>query len=515
MSFTDFIFFPFAALTVLAYFCIPLQYRWVVLLASSLMFYCTWGLEKMPFLLAASLTAYLAGRQIQRIYAKADKQAAGLAARERAAHSASAKRRARVWLWLGVAVLLGMLAYVKLGRLVANGLGGKLPLIVPLGISFYTLSLLGYIADVYWRKEPAEWNFFRMLLFTAYFPKILQGPISKYRSLAGQLVEGHRFDWDRLCFGVQLMVWGYFKKLVIADRLAILTGQVFGSYPDYSGSVLLLAAMGSTVQLYCDFSGCVDIASGFSQILGIELEKNFDHPFHAESAAEYWRRWHMSLGAWFKDYIYLPLAVSPRVLRLAQKVKHRFGSRAGKAVPTMIALAAVWTATGFWHGTGANYIIWGFFWGGLIILTNVFAPELQRLDAAVGIQTDECGWRLFCRFRTFALLTFTKFITLPGDLAATGAILGSVFTDFQPWKLTDGTLLSLGLNAANLNLAVLCLILLGLIEWGQQRGSVRKWIAGRVLPVRWAIYYAAVFAVLIFGIYGPDYDANSFVYMNF
>jgi len=515
MSFTDFTFFPFAVLTVLAYFCFPLQYRWAVLLAASLMFYCTWGLEKLPFLLAAAMTAYFIGRQIQRIYAQADKQAADLAARERAAHGASVKRRARVWLWLGVVVLLGMLAYVKIGRLVADGCGGKLPLIVPLGISFYTLSLLGYIADVYWRKEPAERNFFRMLLFTAYFPKILQGPISKHRTLAGQLVEGHRFGWDRLCFGVQLMVWGYFKKLVIADRLAILTGQVFGSYPNYSGSVLLLAAMGSAVQLYCDFSGCVDIASGYSQILGIELEKNFDHPFQAESAAEYWRRWHMSLGEWFKDYIYLPLAVSPRVLRLAQRVMRRFGSRAGKAVPTVTALAAVWTATGLWHGTDANYILWGVFWGGLIILTNVFAPELQRLDAALGIHTNERGWRLFCKFRTFALLTFTKFITFPGNLAATGAILRSVFMDFQLWNLTDGSLLGLGLNAANLNLAILSLVVLWLIEWGQQRGAVRKWIAGQALPVRWAIYYAAVFSVLIFGIYGPGHDANSFIYMNF
>lgn len=209
------------------------------------------------------------------------------------------KQKKKFLLFAVVAILLLMLLYVKLGKLFFEAKS----IIVPLGISYYTFSVIGYLADVYWGKEKAEKNFLKFLLFILYFPKILEGPIENYRPLADRLFEGHKFDYKQFCFGLQIMVYGAFKKLVVADRLVILTDEIFGteSYVNYGGAMVLVGAVFRALQMYADFSGCMDMALGMSQALGIELRKNFNHPFFSKSAAEFWRRWHITLGVWFKD----------------------------------------------------------------------------------------------------------------------------------------------------------------------------------------------------------------------
>lgn len=195
--------------------------------------------------------------------------------------------------------MIVMLLYVKLGKLFFDAKS----IIVPLGISYYTFSVIGYLADVYWGKEKSEKKFMKFLFFILYFPKILEGSIEKYRPLADRLFEGHKFDYKQFCFGLQIMVYGAFKKLVVADRLVILTNEIFGkeSYVNYGGAIVIAGAIFPALQMYADFSGCMDMALGMSQALGIELRKNFNHPFFSKSAAEFWRRWHITLGVWFKD----------------------------------------------------------------------------------------------------------------------------------------------------------------------------------------------------------------------
>lgn len=384
----------------------------MVLLMSSVIFYATYGFAQFVPMLLAAIAAYIAAKWIQEVY---DAEEGGTAAER--------KTKCKGNLLFAVAVLVILLLYAKLGNWVLQGLAGVLSLdsnlmqmVVALGVSYYTFSLISYVADVYWRKDRAESNFLRLLLFVLYFPKVLQGPISRHKDLAPQLAQPHRFDYREFCFGLQLMVWGYFKKMVIADRLAIFVNTVFGDVEHASGAHLLVAACFGAVQLYCDFSGCIDIVGGFSQILGLKLEPNFDHPFFSRSAAEYWRRWHITLGTWFKDYIYMPLMISPKLISISKKLRQRLGHRAGKAFMTIVPLMAVWLLTGLWHGTGWNYVTWGLYWGGIIICSTVFAPELKKLTKALHINTETGSWKIFQMVRTFLLFVVSRIITIPGDL---------------------------------------------------------------------------------------------------
>ena len=525
MTFLSGMFFVFLAGAAALYFLAPMKYRWVVLLAASLLFYASAGVEKLPFLFAAALAVYAAARRIDAVY-EAQSVWAGEQKPERAAKKARQqqdKKKCRRILWAALALVLGLLLYSKAGGRVLAALGsfwktGRLDLvqvIVPLGISYYTFSAVGYLADVYWKRVKAEKNFLKLVLFLAYFPHILQGPIARYKQLAGQLFAGHAFEEKRVGYGVQLALWGYFKKLVLADRLILFINTVFGSISEYRGVVFIVATLLSGVQLYCDFSGCMDMARGISQVFGIELEKNFDHPFFARSAAEFWRRWHITLGAWFKDYVYMPLVISPRITRLGQRVRKRFGVRAGKAVAVSVPLGCVWLLTGLWHGTGYNYLAWGVYWGALIIASTVFAPELERLTRLFRINTQTGSWRVIQMIRTYLLFSFGRLLTVPGSLHATLDVIRRTLLGRDPWSLFDGSLFAYGLDAQDFLVVAAGILILWAVSMLQERGSVRDRIAGCNLLVRWGIYYAAFFAIVIFGIYGPGYDSSAFLYMGF
>ena len=210
------------------------------------------------------------------------------------------------------------------------------------GISYYTFSSLSYLLDVYWKRVGYENNYFRFLLYLVYFPHILQGPIERYGRLGARLKGEFRFDYDRVVRGIQLILWGYFKKLVIADRIDIFITKVYEDYRYAGAYVLALSILLAVVYIYSDFSGCMDIARGISQIFGIELDLNFNHPFSSTSIVEFWRRWHISLTTWFRDYVYIPLG----------------GSREGTG-KTIRNLFVVWLLTGIWHGANYTFIFWG------------------------------------------------------------------------------------------------------------------------------------------------------------
>lgn len=504
-------FFALTAGTVVLYYALPGCFQWIVLLLASVLFYATYGIAQFIPMLLAAIAAYLAARWIQKIY---DAEEGGTAAERKAKSNGN--------LLFAVAVLVILLLYAKTGNWVLQGLVGLLSLdgdlmqaVVALGASYYTFSLISYVADVYWRKDRAETNFLRLLLFLLYFPKVLQGPISRHKNLAPQLAQPHKFDYREFCFGLQLMLWGYFKKMVIADRLAIFVNTVFENAADASGAHLLVAACFAALQVYCDFSGCMDIVGGFSQVLGLKLEENFNHPFFSRSAAEYWRRWHITLGTWFKDYIYMPLMISPKLISISKKLRQWFGQRTGKAFMTIVPLMAVWLLSGLWHGTGWNYVVWGLYWGVIIICSTVFAPELKKLTKALHINTEAGSWKIFQMARTFLLFVIGRIITIPGNLGVSWKVLQSIALNFHVENLVDGSLYTLGLDRPNFILAIVCIFVLWSASMLQERGCVREQLAGSNIVFRWSAYYLLFFSIIIFGIYGPGYDASSFVYMKF
>ena len=493
MTFVSAEFILFAAVLTAYYYAVRPEKQWIVLLIGSLLF-CLWGgwqVLAVPVLL--SVIVYCSARIIE----TADKEE---------------EKKRRLLAAVTIIILVAALSIVKVTQLFQLV---TVRFVYPIGISYYTFSAISYVVDVYRRKDQAETNYFKLLCFLVYFPKILQGPISRRNLLAPLLFSGHKFSYQNFCFGMQLVLWGYFKKFVLADRLAVITGAVFPNYDSYGGCLLLAATMADVVRIYADFSGCMDMAIGISQMLGIELEQNFKQPFFSGSVAEFWRNWHITLGTWFKDYVYMPLAISPKTLKIANWFRTHVNRRAGRMVTTIIPAAITWLLTGLWHGTGWNYVAWGVYWGTLIILSTLFAQELAALAKFLHIDTSTPSWKYFRIIRTFFAFCAGRLITAPGSLEATWEIIKKIFTDSRPWELVDSTLYGLGLSRVEFNLALVSIGILWAADCLQTKYNVRESISRWNVVPRSVFYSAAILFVLVFGMWGPSYDASAFVYMNF
>lgn len=495
MQYTSFFFLLFLLVVTAVYFLFPLKVRWVVLFVASLVFYGMAGKEFLPWLLADALISYAAARQID-------------------ARDKKTEKKAR-WTILSVVlvVIIGFLCLVKFAKYLPF-VGS---IVMPIGISYYTFAAIGYILDVYWGRYAAEKNFLKYLLFISFFPHILQGPIARYNRLGPQLAEGHRFDYTRLCYGAQLMVWGFFQKLVIADRLDMFVSRVFADYENAYGLVVVLAVFFYAIELYTDFSGCVNIARGMSQILGIELEENFRQPYFSQSVEEFWRRWHITLGNWFRDYLGMPVSMSKPVKKWSKAARKKWGAEAGRRVVTISALVVVWLCTGLWHGTGWNYMIWACWQGGIIILGVLWKERYGRWREKLYIREESKGFQLFRMVRTFILAgMIPRLVTRAPSLHAALTMFGNLFRGSGLGQLTGDNLAALGWSRVNLLIALLGIcIQLGVSILKEREVSIRQTVAGWILPVRWLIYLTAFFSVVIFGIYGPGYDPRAFAYMGF
>jgi len=491
-SFVSFYFILFVFVLVGIYYLIPRKNRWIVLLIGSAAFYMISGWNSMLMVIGSSLLVYLSALLIE-------------------ATDKKSKSKRRIWLAFGVFGLLAVLVFSKCYNL----LQWQFNYVIPLGISYYTFSSIGYLADVYWNKDKAEKNPFKLMLFLLFFPKILQGPISKHKLLAPQLNEGNAFDYKRFCMGIQLAIWGYFKKMVVADRISVITGTVFGDPNSYGGAVLFFSILCSAVQLYCDFSGCMDIAGGISQMFGITLEQNFNHPFFARSGAEFWQRWHMTLSGWFRDYLFLPISRSEWVKRISKKIGDRFGAKARKNSIILIASFFVWVATGLWHGSGIPYLVWGLYWYIIISSSTLFGDLYKKITDALHINTERFGWKTFQMLRTFVIFSIGRLITIPNDISISFNIFTRFFSDIRLVQLLPDELYSLGLSDLDFRIMLIGIAIVLIVEILQTKYSIREQISKWFLPTRCIVYVAAVMAILVFGMYGAGHGNTTFLYMNY
>lgn len=529
MPFHSFTFLFFLGAVLIVYYVLPGVCRRWVLLGANLLFYLYVGWEKLIFIIATSILVYVCsvfiGKQYERMQHQIDVQ--GLKGKGKMMLQANYKKKCKGPLIVSVILIISVLAYCKYTNMLIDlwnqvrGLAGNkridtLKLIVPLGISYYTFSSVGYLLDIYWRKKKYEKSFLNLFVSMSFFPQMVQGPIARYPKLIEQVKELKGFDYQRFCMALQLMLWGYFKKLVIADRISVFVNQVFGNIGYYRGLIFVLALMASAVQLYTDFSGCMDIVEGVAELFGIKLDKNFDLPFSSQSTAEFWRRWHVTLGAWFKDYVFFPMSTASWNIKISRFFKQKFGTRAGKTVTSIVPLIVVWLLTGIWHGTGVNYVLWGCYYGGIIIISSIFQPEFKKLTALLKINTETAGWKYFCRIRTFFIFCGGRLLTVPGSLTNTKLVIKNTLAVWNPWVLVDGTLFGFGLNAPNVWVLLLAIALLGFVGHLHAKGvKIREWIGTQHIVVRWLIYFTALFAVLIFGMYGANYHGSEFIYAGY
>lgn len=524
ISLTTIRFIIFLIMFTVIYYVAPKKLRWIVLFIASIIFYISAGIEKLPFIVLTSLVVFLAAGQINKIYEASEREAdeKKLAGRQRMDFLAPVKKKCRNnYLIPTIVFAVGILCYCKVGIRILEILHKNFSawtwtdVIIPLGISYYTFSCIGYLLDIYWRKQRPINNYFKFLLCVSYFPHIIQGPIARYNKLSEEIFREHSFDFTQICFGIQLMLYGYFKKLVIADRLAIFTGQVFGNVTQYEGLVIVIGLIFSSFQVYMDFSGCMDIVQGVSQIFGIKLDDNFDHPFFSKSAAEFWRRWHITLGTWYKDYVYMPVVTSGWLARITTTIKEKKGKEFAKKVNSAIPPAIVWLLTGLWHGTGWNYIVWGIYWGVITISSTIFAKQYRKFAETLHIDTTTSAYQCFQIVRTFCIFTIGRLITVPGTLRNTAVTVAQMFKRFNPWIFWDGTLYQMGIDYKDFCIVIIGLFFVYKISKLQENGSVREMIAKRNIVLRWVIYYGAIFAIIILGIYGAGYNASDFIYANF
>ena len=493
MSFTSFRFLCFFAAVLAAYFALPRRARPWMLLCASVGFYAATGLAGLLWLGGLSLAGWLSARGI----AKA--QAAG--------------RSGRRFLVLGVGLHLGLLFLLKYFNFFAVGLLGEsapaLSLAVPAGLSFFVFMAVGYLTDVYRGICPAEENYGRYLAWLCFFPHILQGPIDRYVDTAPALFAGNVFKERCFLRGLWRILWGFFQKLVIADRLGILVAGVWSEPESFAGWRVAVAVVCYALQIYADFAGYTDIALGAAEIFGIRLAENFDTPYFSRSVPEFWRRWHMTLGAWFKDYLFFSLQRSRLFRQMGKKLKARFGKTAAKNLPAALALAAVWLFTGLWHGARLTYVAWGVYYGILIILSMLCEPLVARLRP----KKEGNLWNAFRMARTFALVCLGYVLFRSATLAEAGSILSRIFTaTFVAGKGFSAA----GIGRADVLILVPALLLRLAVSICHAKGiDLREKVMERSLPLRWCIALVLLFAVIIFGAYGPGYDAASFIYFEF
>ncbi len=529
MLFTSYGFLGFAAVLLLLYYLLPKRHQWKLLLAASLVFYLLGGAWAIVYILATAVSVWYAALRIQ---ANAAQQSAYLQAHKdtldregKKAYRAQQKRIRRRWLTGCLLLDLGILAVVKYTDFaIANvnavlGLFSKGPLpllhiLLPLGISFYTFQAVGYLIDVYRGSQPAERSLPRFLLFVSFFPLVIQGPISRFGQLSETLYAGHPYDGGTVARGLQRMLWGYFKKLVVADRIVSAVTVILGDVNAYHGAYALVGMVFYTVQLYADFTGGIDITIGLSEALGVTVQENFIRPYFSKSLKEYWRRWHISMCSWFRDYVFYPVSSSKAMQRFARFSRSRFGEAVGRRLPVYVSSFVVWFATGIWHGASWNFIVWGLLNWAILMISEELEPLYARFHAkhpgAGGL-----GWRLFAVGRTFLLICCLNLFDCFANIGDTLFMLGSVLTARNWGILWNGALLELGLTGVDYAVLAGAVALMLTVSLLGRRGSVRAQIAKRPYAVRFIVWYGLFLLVLLMGAYGIGYDASQFIYNRF
>lgn len=488
------LFFPAA---VLVYYLTPAKRRSLMLGLISYGFYMCFRPVYALLLFGVTLVTYLAG----------------LAIGKRRQRDNAGKHPGLLWLVLGLVLCLGCLFVFKYYSFfvgdVLRGIQAVFPewgvtsptlkLALPVGISFFTFQSLGYVFDVYSGKLEAERNFFRYAAFVSFFPLLCAGPIERAGRMLPQLAAPAKPSAHRMKRGLYRMLWGYFQKLVISDRCAIAVSQVFGSYEAYAGFQLVTAAVLFAFQIYGDFAGYSNLAIGAAEVMGFRVADNFNTPYFSRSIGEFWRRWHISLSTWFRDYLYFPLG----------------GSRCSRAKHYR-NLMIVFLVSGLWHGAGWTFLIWGGLNGLFQVVGAQTLPARKRLRQLLRIREDSLGYTVFQMLVTFCLVDITWIFFNAADVRTAFGFLGRMVSTLSLGNLFGGALFQLGLSSVEMHILFVALVAQFAVSLCNYRGIALRDVLGRQgFLVQDAVALVGIFTVLIFGIYGPAYDAAAFIYMNF
>ncbi|MDY2959389.1 MAG: MBOAT family O-acyltransferase [Hornefia sp.] len=538
MTYTSFMFAVFALLTILLYYLIPSKkYQWVVLLAASFVFYM-YNSYRFAFYIVCTITSiYFAAKYIEdyalRTKELAKQKKGELSRSEIKEFKKERKKKEQFILAIVLILNFGILFVLKYYNFMVGGLfevlgfsKGETPfikLLLPLGISFYTFQATGYLIDVYRGLARAERNFFKFALFVSFFPQVIQGPISEFEQLGNQLTQEHRPEWIRFKLGSQLILWGLFKKLVIADRAIFFVQKCTGNYAQYNGLIILSAAIIYALQLYTDFSGGIDISRGIAKILGIDMIDNFKRPYFSQSLGEYWRRWHISLGAWMKKYVFYSLAMSSAAMKLSGIVKNGgekpspVRTHLAKTLPSSIAIFVVFMFVGLWHGANSKYVAFGVWNGAVLMLSMLLKPVFLRMNEIFHVKDASFFWKIFRILRTFILVLVGYYFDIARDFNSAVDMMARSVSDWNCnlfMEQLPGMLPQIQDHIIIL-IASIILLIFSILQERKDAESPGELTHCHSALLQWTVIFIGILLVSIFGVYGTGADPADFVYMQF
>ena len=521
----------FLPLAVIFYGLTPKKHKNYALLILSFGFYWLISGVYIGYLLLSILAIYGFGLWMQHIFARRDAAVKAAEKPERKAIKKAYNQKARWVLTLAVVLHVGLILVLKYsGFFVMNvnalfGRGYAIPNYVkPLGLSFFILQSISYLVDVYRQTVKADRCLPRLGLFLSFFPAVVEGPICRYSQTAQALWEAKPIRYDNLTLGLQRILFGLMKKLVVADRLNPIVEEMFTGASSYPGYMSLLAGILYTVQLYMDFSGSMDAVCGTAQIFGIIMPENFKRPFFSKNISEFWTRWHITLGTWFRDYIFYPVTMSGPLKKLTGAARKKLGNHFGPLIAGSIALFAVWFCNGLWHGSAWHYIFFGLWHFMLILLGNIFAPYLKTVNEKLHFGPENKPFRVFQILRTSFLVVLGEIIFRADSMGMAVTMFRKIFTDFgnpfsafYPFREVLNTVLECCLcDVWDLVIVAVTVVIVFAVSILQERGTpIRTSIARRPTWQRWLVWYALILFIIIFGAYGPGYTPIDPMYANF
>ena len=493
MTLTDQLFFRFLIVLLILYYSIGKKFQKFILLAASFFFYVTSAgvsLHKLAaVVIFVSGVAYAGSIIIDK---------------------SSGKFR-KIMTWICVTALVSCLFFLKtaynvFSQILENPGSVAFMKFLPLiGLSYYTLSAIGYILDVSWGIYHADKNPLNVALYVIFFPQLVSGPVTRYSQMGDQIRAYHPLEYENIAYGLRRMIWGYFKKLVISERFAVIVSIIYGDYGNYNGAYLVFATLCYAVQLYTDFSGCMDIIMGAANLFGYSLPENFDAPFFSLSLKEFWRRWHITLGTWFKDYVMYPLQMSGVMNRLGKACTKSFGKKRGKKIPFYVSMFVLWVLIGLWHGGTAHYFIAS----GMIPFVLLTLSDL--MPSWLSLNYDSALCRVICRFRTVLLMCVSFVFICAGSVSKALAVYGRIFTGFAA-PITAKLPLTEYLSSTDITVMIagLCVVLFA--DFLQDKKTSFTAMIDRQKPiVQYCAIYAEILAVMFLGMVG----SSSFIYFQF
>lgn len=498
MLFNSIDFWLFFPIVTLIYFIIPNKVKYLWLLVASYYFYMCWNVKYALLILASTVITYISGLLIEVIkYSKFDE---------------ITQKKLKKWIVAGSFTSnLGILFYFKYINFfvdIVAKLFAKVhveldvpvfDIILPVGISFYTFQALSYTMDVYRDDIYAEKNFLKYALFVSFFPQLVAGPIERSKNLLKQLAVPQKFKYENFREGIMLMLWGYFLKIVLADRIAMFVDAVYGDYTTYSGMYLVVATILFAIQIYCDFAGYSTIAMGAAMVLGIQLMDNFDAPYLSTSVADFWRKWHISLTSWFKDYLYIPLG----------------GSRKGKFRKYLNKMI-VFLVSGLWHGAQLSFVVWGGVNGLYQVLGEILQPLRDKLVEILHLKRDSLGHKLIHIIGTFILVDFSWIFFRADSVLEAFEIIKSIFKGKNFWVLFDGSLYNCGLDDKNFRLMIAAIGILIFADICRHFSvKIREVVIKQDCWFKCFFIATVVCLILLFGKWGPSFDKANFIYFQF